>query len=113
MELLPQLRAMLAKNLLDSNMSQVKVAEVLGVTQGAVSQYTHSIRGAQNPIVKNEVVKKRMNDLSKEVLAGAGQEKIMLRFCDVCKEVRRKGILCKRHKEAYSSLKDCDICLKK
>ncbi|RLI97465.1 MAG: hypothetical protein DRO96_00570 [Candidatus Aenigmatarchaeota archaeon] len=101
---------MLARNLLEADMSQTKVAEVLGITQGAVSQYSRSLRGAQSPLVKNKIVKGMVDKLTADILRGATQDKIMAKFCEICKEVRKRGLLCKRHKEVYPSLKECNIC---
>lgn len=44
-QMLPALRAVLAKDLAAAGLSQLEIARTLGVTQPAVSQYLRDIRG--------------------------------------------------------------------
>ena len=49
-KVIPALRAMIVKELTDSyGMTQTEVAERLGITQAAISQYLRNIRGRQIP----------------------------------------------------------------
>lgn len=109
-EILPYLRANLAKELLNKGLSQTEVSKSLGVTQGAVSQYMRSLRGRKNPIKENKEISTKMKKLAESIAISPDQEKIMKEFCEICKMIRKKGILCKRHKEEYPALKNCSIC---
>ena len=91
-EFLPTFRSLIAKELIDRyNFSQVEVAEKLGTTQAAVSQYLSSKRGQKNSskvksmtkikTVASEVAKdKAENDLEEFDITSS--------FCKLCLELR-------------------------
>ncbi len=63
-DVLPSLRAFIAKELiLEYKMNQITVAEWLGVSQPAVSQYVRQLRGFNESLMKHETVNKEIKNL--------------------------------------------------
>ncbi|OYT56706.1 MAG: transcriptional regulator [Candidatus Aenigmarchaeota archaeon ex4484_14] len=110
-EVLPALRATLARKLLKKGLTQMETAKCLGVTQGAISQYLRSMRGRENALCTNKEVDEKITKLADKVMGGAGSKKIMTEFCEICKLIRKKGLICQQHLNIYPSLKECKICL--
>lgn len=91
-EFLPAFRSLIAKELIDKyNFSQVEVAEKLGTTQAAVSQYLSSKRGQKNSskIKSMSKVKAVASEVAKDVAENKLQEFDMTSsFCKLCLELR-------------------------
>ena len=93
---IPAIRSAIARELTESyGLKQKKVAELLGVTQTAVSKYTSHCRGAifevtevegVQPILKKTVLLLAKGEIDKYELA----EKL----CLVCGIIRRSGLMC-------------------
>ena len=80
----PAIRAAIARKLINDNkVSQIKVAEVLGITQAAVSQYIKSTRGKQ--ILKNPDIDQKINDICREFIENKKYPDLSKEFCK-CKE---------------------------
>ncbi len=114
LEILPGVRAMVARKLVeDHGFSQKVAAEKLGTTQPAISQYKRELRGHKLKIFKDVPRLIQMTEsLARRTASGElSQEQISLEFCEICKFIRSSGIACRIHKEMYPSLEDCRICL--
>ncbi len=93
---IPAIRSAIARELTESHgLKQKEVAELLGVTQTAVSKYTSHCRGAifevtevqgVQPIFKKTVLLLANGELNKYELA----EKL----CLVCGIIRQSGLMC-------------------
>jgi len=94
---IPAIRSAIARELTQSyGLKQEEVAQLLGVTQTAVSKYTRHCRGAvleveevddAQPVLKETVWSLANGEMNKYELA----EKL----CLVCKIIRKKGLMCK------------------
>jgi len=94
---IPAIRSAIARELTQSyGLKQTEVAELLGVTQTAVSKYTSHCRGAVlevnevedvQPVLKETVFSLANGDMNKYELA----EKL----CQVCGIIRQRGLMCK------------------
>lgn len=110
---LPALRAFITKELLSTyNLTQTEASELLGITQAAVSQYNKEARGSKIKILeKDKKILKMIKDLTKKIareeIKGIG---IHSEFCKICKEIRKKKLICQLHKEIYPSLDSCSVC---
>ena len=91
-EFLPTFRSLIAKELIDKyNFSQVEVAEKLGTTQAAVSQYLSSKRGQKNSSKVRSMTK--VKAVASEVAKDMAENKlekfdITSSFCKLCLELR-------------------------
>jgi len=94
---IPAIRSAIARELTQSyGLKQEEVAQLLGVTQTAVSKYTRHCRGAvlevrevddAQPVLKETVWSLANGEMDKYELA----EKL----CLVCKIIRKRGLMCK------------------
>ena len=93
---IPAIRSAIARELIQSHgLKQKAVAELLGVTQTAVSKYTSHCRGAIFEVSEVEGVKPV---LEKTVLLLANGEidkyKLAEMLCQVCGIIRQSGLMC-------------------
>lgn len=83
--ILPCIRACLARELVEKDLTQQKVADILGITQAAVSQYIGEKRGnfrtKDNPAYK--LIEELAEDLEKDAV-----EDISKRICQICSQVQ-------------------------
>jgi predicted transcriptional regulator len=98
---LPSIRAMIARELTETHKcTQMKIAEWLGVTQAAISQYLSSKRAATERILK---IKPGINSYVKEItikLMNGEPEKF-----DMAKEICRICNALKLKEEGYETIK--------
>lgn len=112
--ILPNLRALVAKELMDKyGYTQQAAATKLGLTQSAVSQYLRNLRGSQTKILeKDPKVCKKIEDFASRLASGEMNSAQTLNyFCEICKSIRKSKIICELHRKAFPDLKDCKICL--
>jgi len=108
---IPAIRACVAKELTQTyKMRQNDVANRLGITQTAISKYVRDVRGHVIRIDRTDEIRNMIN----EIVSQAATDKISgpqltLRFCEVCKMVRRNGIMCELCKRSDPAL-DIDLC---
>ncbi len=91
-EILPALRAVIAKELLETyRMTQEEVSKKLGITQPAVSQYKSGLRGTK---VKLLTSNENLMILAKKIAAeiASGDIKFHEKICEVCEETRKGKI---------------------
>jgi len=112
MEILPAARAYVANKLAERGLSQTKTAELMGLTQPAVSQYRRHMRGFNiGMFEKDAEVLKMMNALVEKVARGVPITEQTLFFRDVCRVVLSKGMACGLHKKNDRTLDDCKLCI--
>ena len=92
-------------------MTQGKVAEKLGVSQAAISQYYRAVRGSKtNFLQDNKEVRKYIQEISGRIASGElNYISSIHEFCKICKIIRKNKLICEMHKKT-SNLKDCNIC---
>lgn len=113
--LLPPVRALLAKELTAKhNLKQLEAAKLLGVSQPAISLYQRKIRGKAIDLEKDREIMEQIENLAsalaKENLA---YKDFIQMFCEICRKIRAKGLLCKMHKAIDPSIdtEKCGLCL--
>jgi len=111
-ELLPLIRALVAKELKARSLSQAKIADLIGVTQPAVSGYL-KLRADKEPLYSEEIVA-----LSKWLASGLASGSLpsseaVKEICTLCTNLKCQGSICATHKKKAPSLQreGCDICL--
>lgn len=113
-DVLPGIRALIAKDLMERHkLTQDKVAEKLGVSQAAISQYYRAIRGSKTEFLeKDEEVNKAIQKLAGRIASeelnyiSASEE-----LCGICKLIRKKKLICEMHRKHSENLKDCKRCM--
>ena len=113
-DVLPALRALVAKELIQLGLNQTQISKKLGITQPAVSQYMRELRGHRVKLLtSNEKVLESIKTLSHEIATRDIKASDMhVRFCEICKKIRGEHLLCELHKESYPSIAVCNICFK-
>ncbi|MDH5448582.1 MAG: transcriptional regulator [Candidatus Bathyarchaeota archaeon] len=110
----PAIRALLAKELTKTyGMKQKEAANLLGITQTAVSKYTHHVRGRILLIEKHEEVKTQIVETAASLANGnIDRTTLILRICTACQLIREKHLMCKLCKRADPALdiKQCKLC---
>lgn len=91
--LLPIFRALIAKELIEKyNFTQVEVAERLGITQAAVSQYIQSKRGYRgiNRFEESmEIIRSVTREVARGIAEGSMDSKdVTTGLCNLCKALR-------------------------
>ncbi len=110
----PAVRALMAHELLERHdLNQGQVAEILGISQSAVSKYSNKVRGYVVEIDKVENVHPLIDDMITMLLSREyARAELVDLFCKICKVVRKTGLVCQFCKKAEPNLKieDCSFC---
>ncbi len=115
-ELLPAIRAEITRELIEKHgFKQAEVSEELGITQPAVSQYRRRRRGSRYDLLSED---KKVRDLIKDICSQIGSHKIESRemhqrFCEICKTIRSRRLICNNHERAYPTIAPCNFCSSK
>lgn len=105
---IPAIRRELAKALLEKGLTQKRIAELLEVTEPAVSQYLKSKRAKQ--VVFDKEVIAEINRAAERITKNPAS--IMAEIQRLCFLVKKCGLLCKLHIHLGKAPKKCRACLK-
>jgi len=108
-EFLPTFRSLLAESLRERGLTQSEVAELLGLSQSAVSKYVHG-EVARNPrLLEEESVRELVDRLADGLASGDLTPAGALVEAEVCiRELERGGVLAELHAEAVPELEEYD-----
>ncbi len=113
----PAIRALLAKELVETyELKQTEVADLLGITQTAVSKYTHHVRGTGLEIDRDGDVKVVVLRIAAALAKNSlDRTDLALRICSACELIRRKRLMCKLCERADPSIdvQQCFVCSRK
>lgn len=105
---------MIAKELMTKhNLKQEEAAKLLGVSQPAISFYRRKIRGKAIALEDDKEVGVLIENFAAILVTGTVSNKDFIRtFCEVCRTIRAKGLMCELHKAFDSSvdIEGCDLC---
>jgi predicted transcriptional regulator len=111
---IPAIRGMISKGLIERNFTQSQIAEALGITQPAVSKYFWEKRGRAIDFDHKEDVKD-MADVVTEGIAAKKLSRIQVAnmIKEICDYVMRSGYMCDLHFEVDPQIKNsnCKICM--
>ncbi len=114
--IVPAVKALVAKDLVAQHgLKQGQVAEILSISQSAVSKYSNNVRGYVMAIDGLEGVSSIVEEMTEMLVGGHYRRKdFMELFCRVCKIVRETGLACKFCAKADPRLnvQDCGLCLR-
>ncbi len=106
--LIPTVSASLAKQLAKEGLSQSQIAEKLGTTRAAVSQYLSGKRGTELRLGKKS--KKALDALAKKLAKSESDDAgLSLAMCGICAIARKEKVLCSLHRKKGAD-KACKIC---
>ena len=106
--LIPAIRRELANLFISEfNLNQKQVSKILGITEGAVSQYLSSKRGNELKFNKKEI--EEIKKTAKKIISD--EKNSREHFYKLCIKLRGTESLCKLHKKHDKSVnKNCDLC---
>lgn len=114
-EVLPTVRAMLARELADEGLTQQAVADHLGVTQAAVSAYLDEDLDRSGPIAGDPRTQATVEEIA-EGLASGGMDgyDALAELLDMIAAFEDRGPVCTLHEEAMPALQglSCDLCVR-
>jgi len=112
--ILPSVRATIAKELVDKHdLKQAEAAKLLGVSQPAISLYSRKIRGKAVDLESDSEIKKMVENVADSLAnGGLSPMNFMSAFCEICRTVRAKRMMCSLHKTFDPSvdLDKCELC---
>jgi predicted transcriptional regulator len=105
---------MLAKELMTKhNLKQAETAKLLGVSQPAISLYSRKIRGQALDLENDPDVTRLIGNLADSLIGDSLSHKEFIpAFCETCRTIRAKGLLCKMHKtfDPSINIETCELC---
>jgi predicted transcriptional regulator len=105
---------MTAKELITKHhLKQVEAAKLLGISQPAISLYSNKIRGTAIDLENENDIKNLIEKLATSLAKGEFSHKnFVLMFCEICRRIRAKGLMCKLHKAFDPSIEieKCGLC---
>ena len=106
-EFLPTFRSLLAEQLRERGLTQSEVADLLGISQSAVSKYVHGDVERNERLVENERLQELVERLAEGLTDGSMTPVEALVEAEVCiREQERGGVLADLHSEAVPGLDD-------
>ncbi|MDI6826800.1 MAG: hypothetical protein QMD36_06525 [Candidatus Aenigmarchaeota archaeon] len=111
--ILPAIRSMITKELLTTyKLTQEEAADLLGLTQPAISQYSHESRGRKVKLLeKQPKIMEMVDNLTKNINSGKlNGRQIQAEFCKICKSIRESKTICRLHEKIYPSIAPCSEC---
>lgn len=93
-EVLPAVRSIVARELADRGYTQTEIADMMGVTQPAVSQYLSSTRGQRMQRIESaDSVDGDLDELITALLERRGDAECARHLWHVCERVVENGIV--------------------
>ena len=112
---LPAIRALIARTIIQKHgMKETQVAELLGLSQSAISRYTRKNRGNMLIIENEPEVQKLIDQTIHLLLYGQPHQttEILELLCQTCKVIREQGLMCKlcQKKTTIDMAEICAFC---
>ncbi len=112
----PAVKALIAKELVEKRgLKQDEAAEILGVSQSAVSKYTRKVRGYVIKVDDLEEIEPLIDEMIGLLVSGTYRRSEFLRcFCQTCALIRKTGLMCQFCKKADQkiNIEECGFCFK-
>jgi predicted transcriptional regulator len=110
----PAVRALIAKELIEEQgLKQEQVAEILGISQSAVSKYSRKVRGHAIKIDDIEEIRPLIDGMVILLLDRTHQSAELLQlFCQACIAIRKTNLMCTfcQKSDPNIKLEECRFC---
>lgn len=111
---LPAIKALMARDIVENyGMKEKQVAEILGLSQSAISRYTTKNRGNILILENEPEVQKIVSQMTTFLICEPNKKKeIFQLFCTACITIRKKGLMCELCKERMNKkwAESCNFC---
>jgi predicted transcriptional regulator len=111
---LPAIKALMARDIVEKHgMKEKQVAEILGLSQSAISRYTTKDRGNIITLENEPEVQKLISQMTTFLIYEPHKKKEILElFCATCETIRKKGLMCQLCKERMHKkwAESCTFC---
>ncbi len=111
---LPSIRRMLVISLKERGITQMKIAQMLGITQSAVSKYLNMKRGSLIDLWRYDDIRTEVNRLAEEVIRGMSDEELSIKMMVLALKSMAKGYVCEFHSKIDPTVNpsSCGVCNK-
>lgn len=111
----PAVKALLTKELVENHgLKQDEVAEILGISQSAVSKYTRRVRGYVVKIDNIEEIQPLVSRMISILTSKRCQRLEFLKFfCQTCAMIRKTGVMCQfcQKTDPHFEIEECCFCI--
>ncbi len=111
---LPAIKALMARDIVEKHgMKEKQVAEILGLSQSAISRYKTKDRGNIIILENEPEVQKLISQMTNFLIYEPHKKKEILElFCATCEIIRKKGLMCQLCKEKMHKkwAESCTFC---
>lgn len=111
---LPAIKALMARDIVEKHgMKEKQVAEILGLSQSAISRYKTKDRGNIIILENEPEVQKLISQMTNFLIYEPHKKKEILElFCATCETIRKKGLMCQLCKEKMHKkwAESCTFC---
>jgi predicted transcriptional regulator len=111
----PAIKALMARQLMEEQgLNQEEVAELLGVSQSAVSKYSRKIRGHSLNVEDVKEIHPFINEMTAVLLDDVYRSDDLLSlFCRACVIIRKTGLMCAFCEKSDPKIKmgSCKFCI--
>jgi predicted transcriptional regulator len=111
---IPAVKALMANELLEKqDLTQDRVAEILGISQSAVSKYMRKIRGYAVKVDDMAEIQPLVHKMTTLLRSGAYERKEFLKcFCRTCMVIRKTSIMCHfcQKTDPALNVEECGYC---
>lgn len=113
--ILPAVKAIIARTIVEKHgLKEKETAELLGLSQSAISRYKNRDRGNNLNEIENSVEVKILIDQMVTYLVKEPEKKqqVLILFCRTCKTIREQGLMCNlcRKEMAMQWAEGCIFC---
>jgi predicted transcriptional regulator len=111
---IPAIRGMISRGLIERNFTQLEIARALGITQPAVSKYFWDKRGRAIDFDNRPDVKKMADVITDGIAEGKlSRVQVANLIKEMCDYIMRSGYMCNLHFSIDPQIKDsnCKICM--
>ena len=112
--MIPAIRGIISRSLINRRMTQAEVAHALGVTQPAVSKYLSEKRGRAIDFDQHEDVMRMAEVVAEGILFHRLNDiQVANMIKEICDYVMRSGYMCELHYEIdpQSKTMNCKMCM--
>ena len=111
---LPAIKAVMARDLVEKHrMKEKQAAEILGLSQSAISRYKTKDRGNIITLENEPEVQKLIDQMTAFLIYEPHKkQEILDLFCATCETIRKKGLMCQLCKEKMHKqwAESCAFC---